>query len=129
MALKIKQKLKARPKRDDLVVDVTDFVDLEEGQESASLRFREPGVAELMPAATKIQNLRKDFPRLSPETLRLCFMLAGCHVGEDAEDRAAARDFAEWATENPEFFLYIAGEFGTAFPMDIEQEIEDTKNV
>lgn len=124
MALKVREKLQKREKRPDLTVDVSAFT----GGEGDCLKFREPGVSELIPNSRRLHNLHVQFARYSPETIQLCCLLSSCYVPDGEGDSLSPKEAAELAAENPEFFMYVAGEFGKAFPLNLQQEVEDLGN-
>lgn len=130
MALKIKARLKERPRRDDLVVDISRYVkDWQEGDEPVTMTFREPSIKGIMPSSQNITRLRIDFAgRASDDTLYLCCMLAASYVPQSADDQASAKDFAEIALEQPGLFLLLTQEFSIAFPLDLDERIAELKN-
>lgn len=124
MPLKVREKLQKREKRPDLVVDVSSFT----GDAGDTLKFREPGVSELIPNSRRLHKLHIDFARFSPETIQLCCLLSSCYIPDGEGDGLSPKEAAELAAENPEFFMFLAGEFGRAFPLDLHAETESLKN-
>lgn len=128
MPVKYKGRVKKQEQRPNVVIDISEFIELQEGEESATLTFREPTIKEIMMDDARIQRLKIDFPTLPPDTLRLCVILAACHVPETPTDRAAPSDFAEWSIDNKELYLAISADFGRAYPMDVLNKVELLKN-
>ena len=121
----LKEKLPEREKRANVVIDLSDLT----GEEGSTVTFREPGVSEILsPSKQRVTQLRINRAAISEEMASLCILLARCHVPDGPGDAAKPEDFADIALKSPEAFLRIAGGFGAAYPVNLEDEAESLKN-
>lgn len=112
MALSDLSRIPPREKRPDLTVDLSRWA------EGVSMRFREPALADMVPSAQALQEMRVAFPEFTEELLRSFLVMGRCYIRTDDDPAAVspARQIGGLARSNHEVYLHIASRFAEAYP-------------
>lgn len=136
MAIKMKRlgatKFVARPVRPTVEVDITAFVECEEG-EKCIIKLREPEAKDFFSDSKLRKRVLIAFPELAEsDTLAAqVLMLGACLVPEPGDTLTEPwRFFGEMQRADKDAILYVTGKFAEAFPsyQDLMKEKTDAGN-
>ncbi len=114
-------KLEGRP---NYSVDIERFI----GAPGAFV-FREPKAADLFPRPEVEKMLKIGFPEFPAQMLQILMIMARCYVTQAGDGEInPARRFAQLARDRSDIYLYVVGQFAAAFPIDIEQAVDEVPN-
>jgi hypothetical protein len=114
-------KIEGRP---NYTVDIERFI----GAPGAFV-FREPKASDLFPRPEVEKMLKIGFPEFPAQMLQILMIMARCYVTQSGDGEInPARRFAQLARDRSDIYLYTVGEFARAFPIDIEQAIDEIPN-
>ncbi len=114
-------KLEGRPNH---VVDIERFIGV-----PGTITFREPKAADLFLRPEVEKMLKIAFPEFPAQMLQILMIMARCYVVQPGDGEInPARRFAQLARDRSDIYLYVVGEFAKAFPIDIEQAVDEVPN-
>jgi hypothetical protein len=94
-----------------------------------TITFREPKAADLFPRPEVEKMLKIAFPEFPAQMLQILMIMARCYVVQPGDGEInPARRFAQLARDRSDIYLYVVGEFAKAFPIDIEQAVDEVPN-
>jgi hypothetical protein len=106
------------------VVDIERFIGA-----PGSIVFREPKASDLFPRPEVQKQLKIAFPEFPEQMLQILMIMARCYVTQPGDGEInPARRFAQLARDRSDIYLYVVGEFAKAFPINIEQAIDEVPN-
>jgi hypothetical protein len=114
-------KLEGRP---NYTVDIERFI----GAPGAFV-FREPKASDLFPRPEVEKMLKIGFPEFPAQMLQILMIMARCYVTQSGDGEInPARRFAQLARDRSDIYLFVVGQFAAAFPINIEEAVDDVPN-
>ena len=114
-------KLEGRPNH---VVDIERFIGA-----PGSFVFREPKASDLFPRPEVEKMLKIAFPEFPAQMLQILMIMARCYVTQAGDGEInPARRFAQLARDRSDIYLFVVGQFAAAFPINIEEAVDDVPN-
>lgn len=114
-------KLEGRPNH---VVDIERFIGT-----PGSIVFREPKASDLFPRPEVEKMLKIAFPEFPAQMLQILMIMARCYVTQAGDGEInPARRFAQLARDRSDIYLFVVGQFAAAFPINIEEAVDDVPN-
>jgi hypothetical protein len=114
-------KLEGRPNH---VVDIERFIGT-----PGSFVFREPKASDLFPRPEVEKMLKIAFPEFPAQMLQILMIMARCYVTQAGDGEInPARRFAQLARDRSDIYLFVVGQFAAAFPINIEEAVDDVPN-
>ena len=114
-------KLEGRP---NYSVDIERFI----GAPGAFV-FREPKASDLFPRPEVEKMLKIAFPEFPAQMLQILMIMARCYVTQAGDGEInPARRFAQLARDRSDIYLFVVGQFAAAFPINIEEAVDDVPN-
>jgi hypothetical protein len=109
----------------NLVVDIERFIG-----RPGSFTFREPKTADYFPRPEVEKMLRIAYPEFPSQMLLILMIIARCYVVQSTDGEInPARRFAQLARDRADIYLYVSKEFAAAFPIKIDEEVDEVPNV
>ena len=114
-------KLEGRPNH---VVDIERFIGT-----PGSIVFREPKASDLFPRPEVEKMLKIAYPEFPAQMLQILMIMARCYVTQAGDGEInPARRFAQLARDRSDIYLFVVGQFAAAFPINIEEAVDDVPN-
>lgn len=114
-------KLEGRP---NYVVDIERFIGA-----PGSFTFREPKASDLFPRPEVEKMLKIAFPEFPAQMLQILMIMARCYVTQPGDGEInPARRFAQLARDRSDIYLFVVGQFAAAFPINIEEAVDEVPN-
>jgi hypothetical protein len=111
--------LKAVPSavsRPNLTLDLEPVI----GVKGSSVSFREPKAADMFPSASEHTDFKMKFPEFSDTMIHQILIMAKTYVPDDEDtgvgEISPALEFVKQARANSDFFIWLIGEYTSAFP-------------
>lgn len=110
--------------RPNHLVDIERFIGA-----PGTITFREPKASDLFPRPEVEKMLKIAFPEFPAQMLQILMIMARCYVIQPGDGEInPARRFAQLARDRSDIYLYVVQEFARAFPIDIEQAVDEVPN-
>jgi hypothetical protein len=114
-------KLEGRPNH---VVDIERFIGT-----PGSIVFREPKASDLFPRPEVEKMLKIAYPEFPAQMLQILMIMARCYVTQAGDGEInPARRFAQLARDRSDIYLFVVGQFAAAFPINIEEAVDEVPN-
>ena len=114
-------KLEGRP---NYVVDIERYIGT-----PGSFTFREPKASDLFPRPEVEKMLKIAFPEFPAQMLQILMIMARCYVTQPGDGEInPARRFAQLARDRSDIYLFVVGQFAAAFPINIEEAVDEVPN-
>ncbi len=114
-------KLEGRPNH---TVDIERFIGA-----PGSFTFREPKASDLFPRPEVEKMLKIAFPEFPAQMLQILMIMARCYVTQPGDGEInPARRFAQLARDRSDIYLFVVGQFAAAFPINIEEAVDEVPN-
>ena len=114
-------KLEGRPNHS---VDIERFIGT-----PGSIVFREPKASDLFPRPEVEKMLKIAYPEFPAQMLQILMIMARCYVTQAGDGEInPARRFAQLARDRSDIYLFVVGQFAAAFPINIEEAVDDVPN-
>ena len=114
-------KLEGRP---NYVVDIERYIGT-----PGSFTFREPKASDLFPRPEVQKALKIAFPEFPAQMLQILMIMARCYVTQPGDGEInPARRFAQLARDRSDIYLFVVGQFAAAFPINIEEAVDEVPN-
>ena len=114
-------KLEGRP---NYTVDIERFIGT-----PGSIVFREPKASDLFPRPEVEKMLKIAYPEFPAQMLQILMIMARCYVTQAGDGEInPARRFAQLARDRSDIYLFVVGQFAAAFPINIEEAVDDVPN-
>jgi hypothetical protein len=73
--------------------------------------------------------LKIAFPEFPTQMLQILMIMARCYVTQAGDGEInPARRFAQLARDRSDIYLFVVGQFAAAFPINIEEAVDDVPN-
>jgi hypothetical protein len=114
-------KLEGRPNHS---VDIERFIGA-----PGNFTFREPKASDLFPRPEVEKMLKIAFPEFPAQMLQILMIMARCYVTQPGDGEInPARRFAQLARDRSDIYLFVVGQFAAAFPINIEEAVDEVPN-
>ena len=73
--------------------------------------------------------LKIAYPEFPAQMLQILMIMARCYVIQPGDGEInPARRFAQLARDRSDIYLFVVGQFAAAFPINIEEAVDDVPN-